>query len=97
VAARITMNTTLDGELEIWLNKEGRDLLIRELKRLGETNDHFHLGAQKGAEVAMSARPYRPTDTIVHAGKVLLRPGVGQHLLPSCSARRILPNLGQRE
>jgi len=74
MAPRITMNTTPDGELEIWLNEEGRDLLVRELMSLSERSDHFHLGTFEGAEVAMSARPYRPTDVIVHAAKVLLRP-----------------------
>lgn len=74
VAPRITMNTTPGGELEIWLNKEGRDLLVRELTGLSETSDHFHLGTFEGAEIAIGARAYRPTDTILHVGKVLFRP-----------------------
>jgi hypothetical protein len=28
---RITINLTPDGEFQIWLNPEGRDLLVREL------------------------------------------------------------------
>jgi hypothetical protein len=74
MAPRITMNTTPDGELEIWLNQEGRDLLVRELTGLSETRDHFHLGTFEGAEVAMRAQPYRQSDTILHTGTVLLRP-----------------------
>lgn len=74
MAPRITMNTTPDGVLEISLNKEGRDLLVRELAGLSETNDHFHLGTFEGAEVVMRARPYRPTDAILNVAKVLLRP-----------------------
>jgi len=68
------MNTTPDGELEIWLNEEGRDLLVRELVGLSERSDHFHLGTFEGAEVAIRALPYRPTDILLHAGKVSLRP-----------------------
>ena len=32
------------GAFEIWLNPEGRDVLVKELQGLSETNDHFHLG-----------------------------------------------------
>jgi hypothetical protein len=73
VSPRITMNTTPDGQLELWLNPEGRDLLVRELQALSATNDHFHLGAWDGAEVEVKSRPYRPTDTLVRAGKVMFR------------------------
>jgi len=31
------------GEFEIWLNEEGRDLLVREQQALDQTNDHFHM------------------------------------------------------
>jgi hypothetical protein len=40
---RITINTTADGELEIWVNEAGRDLLVKELQHLSERSDHFHL------------------------------------------------------
>jgi hypothetical protein len=43
VKPRITMNVTAGGVLEIWLNREGRDLFVRELQALDETNDHFHM------------------------------------------------------
>jgi hypothetical protein len=38
---RITMNLTADGELEIWINEAGRDLLVRELEGLSQTSEHF--------------------------------------------------------
>ena len=70
---RITMNTDADGVLEIWLNEQGRDLLVRELQALSEKSDHFHLGSFGGADVQVKDRAYRPTDTVLHAGKVLFR------------------------
>jgi hypothetical protein len=75
VNPRITINTTPDGEFEIWLNEEGRDLLVRELQALKATsgNDHFHLGSFEGAEVKLNAQAYRATDNILHSGKVLRR------------------------
>jgi hypothetical protein len=45
MAARITLNLTADGGLEIWLNPEGRDVLVKELQGLSERNDHFSLRA----------------------------------------------------
>jgi hypothetical protein len=39
----MTMNLTADGELELWINEAGRDLLVRELQNLNEKNEHFHL------------------------------------------------------
>ena len=47
---RITINTNKAGELEIWLNEAGRDLLVRELLRFSEQSDHFHSG-RKGSAV----------------------------------------------
>jgi hypothetical protein len=44
MAAWITVNLNAKGEFEIWLNPEGRDVLVKELQGLSETNDHFHLG-----------------------------------------------------
>jgi hypothetical protein len=67
---RITLNMTAGGELEIWVNETGRDRLVQELQALNERNDHFHLG---WFEVEVSARAYRPTDTIIEYGKVLFR------------------------
>jgi hypothetical protein len=74
VAPRITINTTPDGELELWLNAEGRDQFVRELMALSEKSDHFHLGSFEGTQVRTGARAYRPTDTVLHTGKVMFRP-----------------------
>ena len=68
---RITINLTAGGELKIWLNPAGRDLLVRELQALSETNEHFHLAP---SEVQLSSQAYRPTDTVFEYGKVLCRP-----------------------
>lgn len=68
---RITVNMTGDGELEIWVNPQGRDLLVQELLKLSEGNDHFHLSPS--GEVDTRTKPYRSTDEIIWAGKVLFR------------------------
>jgi hypothetical protein len=73
MAARITINLSAKGELEIWLNPEGRDVLVKELQALSETNDHFHLQPGPLGEVQVSSRPYRPDDTLFEWGKVLFR------------------------
>jgi hypothetical protein len=70
---RITVNVAADGELEIWLNAEGRDLLVRELQHLSERSDHFHMAPEDMAEVELSTRPYRPTDRLLQRVKVLFR------------------------
>jgi hypothetical protein len=70
---RITLNLTADGELEIWLNPEGRDLLVGELQHLNERWEHFHMAAEDMGEVAVSIRPYRPTDKLLQRAKVLFR------------------------
>ena len=67
---RITINTTKDGEIEIWLNSSGRDLLVSELLALNERWDHFHFNPE---EVKASNKAYRPTDTVYEYGKVYFR------------------------
>ena len=71
---RITLSRNADGELEVWLNEAGRDLLVRELQHLNESNDHFHFmpEAQHG-EVPVRNRPYREGDEIIEWGKVVFR------------------------
>jgi hypothetical protein len=71
VKPRITMNLTAGGELEIWVNEEGRDLLVRGLQNLNQRNEHFHLFP--GGEVDTSTTAYRSTDKIIWSGKVLFR------------------------
>lgn len=74
MAPRITLNLTADGELEIWLNPEGRDVLVKELQGLSERNDHFHFGPNPTGEVEVSSRTYRSDDRLLEYGKVLFRP-----------------------
>jgi len=74
MAARITVSLTPDGELQLHVNEEGRDLLVKELVGLNRQSEHFHLGAFEGAEVEMRSVPYAPADTILWAAKVMLRP-----------------------
>jgi hypothetical protein len=71
---RITINLTADGELQIWLNAKGRDLLVRELQQLSEENDHFHLMPKDmTGHVPTSSLPYHPSDKVLEWGKVLFR------------------------
>ena len=58
MAARITVSLNAEGEFETWLNPEGRDVLVKELQELSETNDHFHLGPRPIAVTA--PRPDAP-------------------------------------
>jgi len=73
MSARITINLTATGEFGIWLNEQGRDLLVQELQALGERSDHFHLGPKSHGEVEVSARAYRTDDKVLEYGKVLFR------------------------
>jgi hypothetical protein len=73
MSARITINLTAGGEFEIWLNEQGRDLLIHELQGLSEKNDHFHFGPKSTGEVEVLSTAYRPNDKILERGKVLFR------------------------
>ena len=70
---RITITMT-DGELNIYVNEAGRDLLVNELTRLSRESDHAHFGTWEGAEVELRSVPYSPTDEVIHAAKVSLRP-----------------------
>lgn len=72
---RITISNNKDGELEIWLNASGRDLLVRELQHLSEDSDHFHLGPDDLiSEVLVQSLAYREGDQVIEWGKVLFRP-----------------------
>ena len=73
MAAWITVNLNAKGEFEIWLNPEGRDVLVKELQGLSETNDHFHLGPRPIGEVQISGRRYRSDDQLLEYGKILFR------------------------
>jgi len=69
---RITV-TIAEGEARLYLNPEGRDLLVQELQRLDERSDHFHLGTWKEAEVVLMDSPYDPSERLVEAVKVSFR------------------------
>ncbi len=72
---RITISTSVEGELEIWLNEAGRDLLVKELQHLSERSDHFHFGPEEfDSEVPVRNRPYQEGDVIIEYGKVMFRP-----------------------
>lgn len=62
-----------DGELDIRLNEEGRELLVRKLLALNKSSEHFHMGAYDGAEVKLRSQPYRKTDKVILGAKVLFR------------------------
>jgi hypothetical protein len=71
---RITINTNKSGELEIWINETGRDLLVKELQGLNRSNDHFHLQPEGFQEVPIQSKAYREGDQLLEWGKVLFRP-----------------------
>jgi hypothetical protein len=71
---RITVNVTPLGEFQIWINAEGRDLLVRELQRLDTVHAHFHLMPEGcDAEVEVSSLPYIDTDKVFECGRVIFR------------------------
>ena len=78
MSARITVNINAGGVFEIWMNEEGRDLLVRELQGLSEKNDHLHLmpklTPKPMGDIELSSRAYRSDDKILEWGKVLFRP-----------------------
>ncbi|MES2033749.1 MAG: hypothetical protein V4466_06215 [Pseudomonadota bacterium] len=69
---RITINMA-DGELELWLNEAGRDLLVEQLKGLSARSDHLHLWTWGEGDLPLSDRLYRSTDKIVDTAKIMLR------------------------
>ena len=78
---RITITHTRgDGgepdEVLLYVNPEGRDLLIEELRQLDERSDHFHLQDENwGAEVPLQTKAYKPKEEHVFSvAKVMLRP-----------------------
>jgi len=73
MSVRITVNLTATGQFEIWLNEEGRDLLVRELQHLIEKSDHFHIGPIGMGEVEVCSLPYRADDKVLEYGQVLFR------------------------
>lgn len=72
--ARITISKTGDGELNIFINEEGRDLLVASLSDLSEKNDHFHLSSDGAFGIELRKIPYNETDEIFEWAKILFRP-----------------------
>ena len=77
---RITVVTLQDETgkatgVNLYVNPEGRDLLIEELNRLSESSDHFHMDAAEWAmEVPLGMNAYIPAEeTVVSNMKVLFR------------------------
>lgn len=70
---RITINTAKDDQFEVWLNEAGRDLLVKQLLSLNESNEHLHLGGWPGVDVELAERLYRPSDKVLATGKILFR------------------------
>ena len=71
---RITITRSPEGDLEVWVNETGRDLLVHELQRLSERMDHFHLALEAGdGEVPLQITPYRDGDEVIEWAKVMLR------------------------
>jgi hypothetical protein len=68
---RITINTTVDGIVELWFNEAGREKFINELLNLDSRDDHFHIGVEMDVEA--SPIGYRTTDTVYEWGKVYFR------------------------
>jgi hypothetical protein len=70
---RITLSLAADGLFEMWLNPEGRDLLVQKLQALTIKNEHFHLGPAPIGELEVAAKAYREGDRVLEWGKVYLR------------------------
>ncbi len=77
---RVTICLRPDGTFEMLVNEAGRDLLVKELQRLSERSDHFHLDyyddpdIADATEVQLAARPYHEGDEVLLNAKVLFRP-----------------------
>ncbi len=71
-----TTETGEPGELLIYLNPEGRDLLVKELAHLDERWDHVHLQDEKWTiDVLLQTRAYVPDrEVIIDCVKILFRP-----------------------
>ena len=71
---RITFTMNKDGELLIWINEVGRDMLVDLLKSMDSRNDHFHLAPRdEDADAPLSTIPYSDDQVVVQYAKVMLR------------------------
>lgn len=72
---RITLTRDKDDNFQLWLNPEGRDLLVNELLGLSATSDHIHVEpAYMEPELAFRTVAYQEGDTVMSWGKILFRP-----------------------
>ena len=78
---RITVTYTRgeSGELDevlFYMNPEGRDLFVEELKRLDENWDHLHMQAEEWTvDLPLRMKAYTPDkEELVSAVKMMLRP-----------------------
>ena len=55
----------------MWMNPEGRELLVKHLTSLDRRDEHLHIGDREDIEV--SSIPYRSDDTLIRWGKIYLR------------------------
>lgn len=63
------------AEVYLYVNPEGRDQLVAELKHLSEKSDHFHMQPDELiAEVPIGDVPYESDDIIPWHVKVMFRP-----------------------
>lgn len=76
---RITLEVSekggASGVVQLFINKEGRDLLLKELAALSEDNDHFHLFALDWGESegSLSLKPYKDGAATAGHFKVMFR------------------------
>jgi hypothetical protein len=68
---RITFARSNDGILEIWMNPEGREKLVKELEMLRPDWDHAHIGWDM--DIDADPIPYRPEDEVLEWGKIYMR------------------------
>ena len=63
-------------QVRLYLNPEGRDLLVRELDRLDEQWDHMHLQpAEWTVDLPLRTTAYEPAaEEVVDDVKIMLRP-----------------------
>jgi len=72
---RITLTRDQNDFFQLWLNPEGRDLLVKELLSLSATSDHTHVEpAYMDPELAFRTVPYQEGDIVMSWGKILFRP-----------------------
>jgi hypothetical protein len=71
---RITLSVSSTGQLELFVNPEGRDELVKWLLKLDAKNEHFHLGSTEyGAELDIGMVAYGQSDRVIPTAKVMLR------------------------